>query len=127
MGGINMGKTVLIVDDSKLSRAMICTILKNRFPDWKILQATNAKDALALNESVIDIITLDVNMPGMDGIMLGTELRQRYPEAVISLITANNQGSVIERADAEGFYLIAKPITEEKIFDAIGLETVNEM
>lgn len=115
-------KTALIVDDSKLSRAMINTILTQNFPDWKILQAADAEEALQLTEPVIDVITLDMNMPGMDGITLGSELRQRYPNASISLITANVQNAVRERADAVNLYFVSKPITEEKILDAIGIE-----
>jgi chemotaxis protein CheY-P-specific phosphatase CheC len=115
-------KTALIVDDSKLSRAMINTILSQNFPDWRIFQAADAIEALSLNEPVIDVITLDMNMPGMDGITLGGELRKRYPNASISLITANIQNAVRERADVAGLYFVSKPITEEKILDAIGAD-----
>jgi chemotaxis protein CheY-P-specific phosphatase CheC len=115
-------KTALIVDDSKLSRAMINTILRQNFPEWEILQAENAEEALKIDKPVIDVITLDMNMPGMDGITLGNNLRERYPNASISLITANIQNAVREKADAVGIYFVAKPITEEKILDAISIE-----
>jgi len=119
-------KTALIVDDSKLSRAMIRAILLQHFPEWKILEAGDAEEALQITESAIDVMTLDMNMPGMDGITLGTELRQRYPQASISLITANIQNAVREKADSAGLYFVAKPITEEKILDAIGHESPDQ-
>lgn len=115
-------KTVLVVDDSKLSRAMINAILQQHFPEWKIIEAANAEEALQIDEPTIDLMTLDMNMPGMDGITLGKELRARYPQASISLITANIQNAVREKADSAGFYFVAKPITEEKILDAVGLD-----
>jgi two-component system, chemotaxis family, chemotaxis protein CheY len=112
-------KTALIVDDSKLSRAMIRAILKQNFPDWEILEAVDAEEALGLNKLSIDLITLDMNMPGMDGIALSNELRKRYPQASISLITANTQNTVRKKADATSLYFVAKPITEEKILDVV--------
>lgn len=112
-------KTALIVDDSKLSRVMIRTILQQNFPQWKILEAANGEEALQLAEPSIDVMTLDMNMPGMDGITLGIELRQRYPNASISLITANVQKSTQEQADSADLYFVPKPITEDKILDAL--------
>ena len=116
---MDANKTALIVDDSKLSRAMINTIIMQYFPDWKILEATNAEEALQVIEPSIDVITLDMNMPGMNGIDLSCELRQRYPEASISLITANVQHNIREKADSLGLFFVAKPITEEKVLSAI--------
>ena len=116
-------KTALIVDDSKLSRVMIRTILQDNFPEWKILEAANGEEALKIEEDDIDIMTLDMNMPGMDGVTLGQELKQRYPNASISLITANIQQAVQDKANNAGFYFVAKPITEEKILDAVGSDT----
>jgi two-component system, chemotaxis family, chemotaxis protein CheY len=116
---MSTSKTALIVDDSKLSRAMIRTILKQHFPDWEILEAVDAEEALQLNESSIDLITLDMNMPGMDGIVLSDELRKRYPKASISMITANTQNAVRQKAGTAGLYFVAKPITEEKLLDAV--------
>ena len=113
-------KTALIVDDSKLSRVMIRSILQEHYPDWTILEAANGDEALQIEEDTIDIMTLDMNMPGMDGVSLGRELKQKYPNASISLITANIQQAVRDKADAEGFYFVGKPITEEKILDAVG-------
>jgi len=116
---MSSNKTALIVDDSKLSRTMISTILKQSFPDWEVLEAVDAEEALELNTLSIDLITLDMNMPGMDGVALGNKLRKRFPKASISLITANTQNEVREMAEISNLYFIAKPITEEKIFEAV--------
>ena len=116
-------KTALIVDDSKLSRVMIRTILQDNFPDWKVLEAANADEALELKEDNIDIMTLDMNMPGMDGVTLGIEMKKRFPTANISLITANVQQAVRDKAADAKLQFIAKPITEEKILKAIGVQS----
>ncbi len=60
-----MSKTVLVVDDSKLSRMMINTIIKTNFPDWDVVEAVDGDTALGLAETnTIDMMTIDVNMPG---------------------------------------------------------------
>lgn len=110
------GKTILIVDDSKMSRMMIKKIVTTHFPDWCIHEAGSGEEALQLVAGQrIDIMTLDVNMPGMDGITLGARLRETFPEARISLVTANIQSAVKEKAKAANLQFIPKPITEERI------------
>ena len=51
----------------------------------------------------------------MDGITLCIELRERFPNARIALLTANIQDSVKARADDIGVTFIQKPVTEDKI------------
>lgn len=109
-------KTVLVVDDSKMSRMMIGKIIHSNFPEWQVIEAANGENALQLTEGQdIDIMTIDVNMPGMDGITLGAQLRERYPQAAITLVTANIQKATKEKARAAHLQFIPKPITEDRI------------
>jgi two-component system chemotaxis response regulator CheY len=109
-------KTVLIVDDSRLTRTMIAAIIKNHKPDWEIAEACDGEQALKTVETrQFDIMTVDVNMPGIDGISLGIELRKRFPDTHIALVTANIQEAVRERARQAQLLFIPKPITEDRI------------
>lgn len=109
-------KRMLIVDDSKMSRMMISKIVKTHWPEWEILEAASGEEALAVAEGQdIDVMTLDMNMPGMDGVTLGVELRKRYPNAEISLVTANIQEAVRQKAREATMIFIPKPITEDRI------------
>lgn len=109
-------KTVLVVDDSKMSRMMIKKIISTNYPDWQVLEAASGEEALETVEGQqVDIMTLDVNMPGMDGITLGTILRKQYPEAHITLVTANIQSAIKEKARAAQLQFLPKPITEDRI------------
>jgi CheY-like chemotaxis protein len=111
-----MSKTILIVDDSRLSLQMIQTFVKAHFPHWTIVTAANANEALArAAEAPFDCATLDYNMPGMDGIELGKRLKQHYPLAKIALLTANVQEAIIKKAQEAGLEFIPKPVTEQKI------------
>ena len=108
--------TALIVDDSRLSRMMILNFIKEERPDWHTIEASNGNEALekALDKD-IDVMVLDYNMPGMDGVTLGTELKKHYPEAFITLLTANIQDSIQRKADESGISFMKKPVTKESI------------
>jgi len=110
-------KTVLIVDDSRVSRMMIKAIVVDLFPEWNIIEAANGDDALekVSNVQVIDIMILDFNMPGMDGLTLAEILKVKYPKAQLSLLTANIQESIQRKADKLGIGFVKKPVTQEKI------------
>ena len=62
-----MKKTILVVDDEKNMRKL----LKLEFSDlgYDVITAENASDGLKiLKDTVVDMVILDIKMPGMDGI-----------------------------------------------------------
>ena len=108
--------TVLIVDDSRLSRMMIRTFITRVHPDWTIIEASNGQEALEKTATLtVDIMTVDLNMPGIDGLTLATQFKDRYPAAHITLLTANIQDRVRHVAEAAGLGFITKPITEDNL------------
>jgi len=114
--------TMLIVDDSQVSRMMIKAIVHDTMPDWNLIEAGNAEDAVKqLEQSVdgVDFISMDMNMPGIDGLTIIPKLQEKCPDAKIALLTANIQDSVRKRAEEMGVQFITKPITEDKIIPFI--------
>ena len=60
------GKSILLVDDNPDNIVLLTHTLKSEH--FNILDATNGKDALEIaNTNHLDLIVLDVKMPGMDG------------------------------------------------------------
>jgi CheY-like chemotaxis protein len=109
-----MGTTVLIVDDSKLARIVVGKAISALQPEWRRLEAGNADEALSLFENEkIDLVVVDFNMPGRDGLELAEELRGRFADMPIAVATANVQDEIIERARAANATFIAKPVTED--------------
>jgi CheY-like chemotaxis protein len=106
--------TVLIVDDSKLARIVMGKALSALAPEWRKLEAGNADEALlTLEAHAVDIIVLDFNMPGRNGLELAEELRARFPAMPIALATANVQDEVVSRARAAKVTFVSKPVTQE--------------
>jgi len=115
-----MSKSVLIVDDSLVSRMMIKEIISSKYPDWEFVQATSADDAVKQSEgNHFDLITLDLNMPGKTGLEAAPELMKLHPGARIALMTANIQIAIKEQADKLGLEFVAKPITEDSVLGFI--------
>jgi len=111
-----MSKVILVCDDSRISRMMIKAIIADRKPDWTIIEAENGDDALMkVQDQAFDVATLDLNMPGMDGLELADKLQVSYPNAVYSLLTANIQDAIKVRAEKLNLTFIGKPITEDKV------------
>lgn len=113
-------KSLLIVDDSVVSRQ----ILRNRFgrlrPDWTIYDSDNGADALHLAKAIKpDFVTMDVNMPNMSGLVAAERLLQVSPHIRIVMISANVQDATINHSKAMGCGFIEKPITEEGVIAAI--------
>jgi YesN/AraC family two-component response regulator len=107
---------VLIVDDSKLARMGVIKVLKVLHPDWVSLEASNADDAFArVKESQPDLVLMDYNMPGKDGITLASELREFDSSMRIAVISANQQVEVVDRARAAGAAFLPKPLTEKAL------------
>ncbi len=111
-----MTKTVLIVDDSRVSRMMARQYLAGLRADWRVEEAGTGEESLLKARDVSpDLILMDVNMPGMGGMAAAEQLRQEFPSVPISLLTANVQTSTRERATAMGIGFVEKPITEARI------------
>ncbi len=72
---------VLIVDDSVVIRRLLTDILKDD-PEIEVAgTAPNGKIALAkLPQLNPDVVTLDIEMPEMDGLQTLPELRKAYPK-----------------------------------------------
>lgn len=111
-----MSKPVLIVDDSRVSRMLARAYLEEMRPDWVFFEAANGEEAIAIAQrEPIELITLDVNMPGMSGLAAGERILQLRPGICIVVLTANVQSSVRQRAEALGMHFLQKPVTETTI------------
>ncbi len=112
----------LIVDDSRMSRMMIAKYVSQLRPAWSLLEASSGEEALAMIAvSCPDLISMDVNMPGMNGLQAASRIRIRHPDIKIALCTANVQESMRQSAIRLGIHFVQKPITQQAVETMIGL------
>jgi CheY-like chemotaxis protein len=111
-----MQHKVLIVDDSKLARMVMASALRRIRPDWELVEATGADEALtAISSHEIDIALVDFNMPGIDGLELLANIRKGQPKMPMAVVSANMQNEIIARARELDAAFIAKPLTDEAL------------
>ncbi|HKQ25687.1 MAG TPA: response regulator transcription factor [Burkholderiales bacterium] len=111
-----MSYTILIVDDSKLARMAVRKVLTALRPDWTLVEAANADDALsAMEQAAPDVVVLDFNMPGRDGLDVAAEFRRLNPRMPLGVISANHQQEIVNRAHAIGASFLRKPLTEQAL------------
>lgn len=101
--------TILIVDDEKIIRDLLCAMLKEA-GDYKLLTAINGKEALkiCMSEENIDLVFSDLRMPVMSGMELLVKLRKNRPEIPVVILTGyGRREDVIEalRLGASNFLL----------------------
>ena len=113
-------KTLLIVDDSRVARIQIRKLILSNQPDWVIIEASNGKEAIEMaGANTPDYITMDYNMPDMDGIAAAQQILLNTPKAIIVLCTANIQSNTKSLADSLGIGFLCKPFTNDTILQAL--------
>jgi two-component system, NarL family, nitrate/nitrite response regulator NarL len=94
---------LIIVDDHQLFIDGIKSLLKNEKEIKVVGEALNGIEAMArITEEKPDIILLDINMPDMDGVETTREIRKKFPEVKIIILTMHNQHEFISNLVSEG-------------------------
>lgn len=106
-----MAIKVLVVDDSALMRKKIGSLLEES-GDFVVQSAKNGIEAIAMNQEFQpDVITLDINMPEMDGLTALAEIMLQRPVPVVMLSSLTAQGALatLEALALGAVDYIAKP------------------
>jgi len=110
-----MAIKVLIVDDSKLVRQILTEVL-SQYPEIEVVGAANgpfeARDMI--KELKPDVLTLDVEMPDMDGITFLKNIMRLRPMPVVMLSTLTEKGAdtTLQALEIGAVDFIAKPKSE---------------
>jgi two-component system, chemotaxis family, chemotaxis protein CheY len=107
--------TFLIVDDSRFARSSLVKLVE-QLGGQIVGEAASGEEALALHERLQpDVVTMDLSLPDVDGIILVRKMMSVDPHTLIILSSGISHEEVIEealRAGAEHF--ISKPLDMEK-------------
>lgn len=115
-----MANRVLVVDDSMLMRKMICESLVDA--GWEIAaEGRDGAEAIRLYDDLRpDAVTMDIVMPGTDGIYALEKIMELDPEARVVVVSALNQTKLISQAIRKGAQdFIAKPFLPEQLQETL--------
>jgi CheY-like chemotaxis protein len=107
---VRLPSRVLVVDDSSTMRSIVRKLLAGtRFP-LDVREADEGFAALKhVGESGIDLVFLDYNMPGFNGLETLSELRRERRRVSVVIMTSANMDSLAERAQQLGAAFLKKP------------------
>ena len=115
-----MPLNALVADDEDLAREELCFLLES-FPEVSIVgQAANGLEAVALASHLKpDVVFLDIQMPGLDGLQTVRQLMSRPEIPRIVFVTAYDQYA-IRAFEVNAVDYLLKPVEKARLGEAIG-------
>jgi DNA-binding NtrC family response regulator len=111
-------RSILIVDDELGVRESLRMILK---PRYEVHTAADGKEALqCIQKDKIDLVTLDLKMPGLSGIDVLREIKKRNADIEVVVITAyGNPQNLLEATRYGAGDFINKPFNPRDLIDSV--------
>ena len=115
-------KKILVVDDYLPTRTLIVESL-SQSSKYQIMEAENGLEALHLfDESDFDLVISDIMMPGMSGMELLNQIREKNPSAAVIMITGNPTTDLTVSAIKKGAVdFVTKPFDIDDLLFKVGL------
>ena len=113
---------ILIVDDEALARSRLRRLLADCDPGHQVSEAAHAADALAQLQQPaawpVDLLLLDIHMPGMDGLALAHALRRQPVAPAIIFVTAHAEHA-LDAFELDAVDYLTKPVRLERLQQAL--------
>ena len=115
---------IAICDDEKNIRELIGNKVAKQYPEADIVFFQSGEELL-LSDKHVDILFLDIQMSGKNGMETARELRKKDKSVILIFVTAVEE-YVFQAFDVGAFHYIVKPIDDEKFKDVL-LRAVEEL
>lgn len=112
---------IVVVDDHDLLRQGVVTCL-SAFDDLEVVGDTNRgqEGVLLVEQHEPDVVLMDLIMPGLSGVEAIREIRQRWPNTKIMVLTSFVDASLVQAAiDAGATSYLLKSVDAENLADSI--------
>lgn len=112
---------VVVIDDHEMVREGLGAFL-SAMPDLELI-ADSARAETALHycaEGQVDVVLMDLRMPGMDGVTATKKIRDSYPQVQVVALTSFSEDDLIQSAlEAGAIAYLLKNVTPRELAEAI--------
>lgn len=108
---------IAVVDDEKVILDQISGLVRKQMPDC-YLECYATGEGLLEAVKRFDIVFLDIQMDGMDGIETARRLRKKQDDIVLIFVTGNRE-YVFDAIDLYAFHYLLKPVNEDKFREVL--------
>lgn len=103
---------ILVVDDERDICLALAQILRRE--GYQVQMAQSAEEALrTIEDAGFDLVLTDLRLPGSDGLALLHQIRSRFPDTRLVLVTASSEIHSHQRAFGGAIHFLAKPLKKE--------------
>ena len=106
---------VLLVDDQDLVRSALARSLRQM--GQEVLEAHDGEEGLALADDAVDLVLLDLSMPGMSGREVLVRLKERLPHVPVAILTGHVEVPPAELAAADA--VVRKPVGRDGLIQLV--------
>jgi DNA-binding NtrC family response regulator len=114
---LTIGRTVLVVDDERISRRVAYRLLSEE--GYRVLEADGCDEALdALSQAAgrVELMLVDAVMPGCDGVTLAREVQSQWPRVRVVYMSAHPAEILAQQGlSALEVSFLAKPYTRDEL------------
>ncbi len=114
--------TILLTDDEQIMiDSLTMTLTKNFASEVKLFSALSGSEALEIvAKNQIDIIFMDINMPGLNGLQTVSYIKQSKPDTVVIILSAFDEFEYAKEAVNIGaFKYLTKPVNRNTVIDTV--------
>ena len=112
--------SILVVEDDDLLRPMVVRVLRrNGYTALEAANATEAEERALAHGKAVDLLLLDVGLPGVSGPELAERLKQHWPAVKVLFISGFGPKTLAERGVRPGPRLLEKPFAPLTLLERI--------
>jgi DNA-binding NarL/FixJ family response regulator len=115
---------LLIIDDHPVLRDGLASLLKQAGPDTVVVEAPDAREGVSMAEhqTDLDLVILDLSMPGMPGFEALSELGRKRPDLPVIVLSSSEDPKDVRKALASGALgYVPKSASQHVLLSAIRL------
>lgn len=115
-----MKKRLMVVDDSRMVELQICKLLEGS--EFEVTAyCENGEEAITCYQEIRpDVVTMDVIMPGIDGLETAKLILEDHPAAKIIIVSSLSDKETFSEASGIGAKAILyKPFSKENLIEAL--------